>query len=171
MLSQDKVIEVYTIGHSNRSLDKFLELLKKYRIEIVVDVRRFPSSKRYPHFKKEDLERTLKERNLKYIWLGDKLGGFRPGGYESYIKTEDFKEGLSSLLRIIEENKDKKTTIMCRERLWFKCHRRFISDILVWLGYRVVHIIDKDKTYVHKRSREFKISTDESNDDLILSKF
>ena len=135
MLSRDEVVEVYTIGHSNRSLEEFLEILEEYEVGIVVDVRRFPSSRRYPHFRKEDLERALKEKNIRYIWLGDKLGGFRPGGYESYMKTAEFKNGFSSLLRIIKKNKDEKIAIMCRERLWFKCHRRFISDILVWLGY------------------------------------
>ncbi len=157
MLSRDEVVEVYTIGHSNRSLEEFLEILEEYRIGVVVDVRRFPSSRKYPHFRKEDLERALKEKNIRYIWLGDKLGGFRPGGYESYMKTVDFKNGFSFLLRIIKENKDEKIAIMCRERLWFKCHRRFISDILVWLGYRVVHIIGKDKIYVHKKSREIRL--------------
>lgn len=157
MLSRNEVVEVYTVGHSNRSLEEFLKLLDKYGIGIVVDVRRFPSSRRYPHFRREELERALKEKNLRYVWLGDKLGGFRPGGYEAYMETADFKSGFSSLLRIVEESRGKRVAIMCRERLWFKCHRRFISDILVWLGYRVVHIIDEDKVYMHKKSREFKL--------------
>ncbi len=158
MLAHDEVVEVYTVGHSNRSLDDFLKLLEKYKIDVIVDVRRFPSSKKYPHFKKEELKKTLEEHGFSYSWLGDKLGGFRPGGYEAYMETEDFKKGFQELLKIIREEsaRGKRVAIMCRERLWFKCHRRFISDVLVWLGYRVIHVIDEEKTYVHKKSRKIE---------------
>jgi len=140
---------VYTVGHSNRSLSEFLKLLKSYKIATVVDVRRFPTSRICPHFKKEFLKKELERNNIKYFWLGELLGGLRPITYEEYMETNEFKEGLKELIRIIEEHSP--VAIMCKERLWFKCHRRFISDKLVEKGYRVVHIIDKENTYRHKK--------------------
>ena len=140
---------IYTIGHSNRSLQEFIKLLKKYNIKRIIDVRRFPTSRHVPHFKKEVLERELPKQNIEYYWLGDLLGGFRPGGYIKYMETEEFSKGLRKLLEIA--GREGRTAIMCRERLWFKCHRRFISDRLVELGYKVIHIIDDERTYEHKR--------------------
>jgi len=144
---------VYTIGHSNRSISEFIHLLKSYGISAVVDVRRFPSSKRVPWFNRDVLERALVENNVKYYWLGDLLGGFRREGYLEYMRKEEFRRGLSELLTII--SKEEKVAIMCRERLWFKCHRRFIADELARRGYEVVHIIDEKRSQKHKiRSQE-----------------
>jgi len=144
--------EVYTVGHSTRSLRELLEILDRYGVKVVIDVRRFPTSKRYPHFRRESLERELSARGIEYVWLGRDLGGFRRGGYESYMETEEFARGVERLLNLLERGK--RVAILCRERLWFKCHRRFISDVLVGLGYRVIHIILKEWTYVHKSSRK-----------------
>ncbi len=136
---------VYTIGHSNRSLKEFLDLLDKYHIRVIIDVRRFPKSTRFPYYDKENLERILKDKGITYIWLGELLGGYRSGGYEKYMETKEYREGIRRLVEIIEETKDF-VAIMCSERLWFKCHRRFIADTLVKLGYNVIHIIDRNKT-------------------------
>ncbi len=146
MRGQGKI--VYTIGHSNRSLDEFLNLLKHYGISIIVDVRRFPKSTKYPYFSKDNLVNSLSREGIKYIWLGDKLGGFRNGGYVNYMKHREFKEGLQLLIKIIESNPN--VGIMCCEKFWFKCHRKFIANELAKKGYIVIHIIDKDKVGVHK---------------------
>ena len=138
---------IYTIGHSSRSLDQFIKLLKKYGIKRVIDVRRFPVSTKYPHFNRENLEKSLKSSKIKYFWLGDLLGGYRSGGYEKYMETDQFKEGIEKLLSI---TLDRKTAIMCAEIVWFRCHRRFISDHLVGMGHKVVHIIDEKRIYEHK---------------------
>lgn len=142
---------IYTIGHSNRSLDQFLRLLRLYGIDAVIDVRRFPTSRKVPHFKREHLEEALRKAGVKYYWLGDLLGGFRPGGYENYMATEGFAKGLRRLLEIVDSHE--RPAIMCRERLWFRCHRRFISDELVKLGYEVIHIIEAGETRVHRARR------------------
>ena len=148
-----KELRAYTIGHSSRSLEEFIKLLREYSIGVVVDVRRFPTSSRFPHFSREVLERELAIRGLKYYWLGGKLGGFRKGGYLKYMRTKEFKEGIEELLAVIDgslkEGVD--VAIMCSERLWFKCHRRFLADELVSRGVRVLHIIDSGKVYEHKR--------------------
>jgi len=141
---------VYTLGHSNRSLNEFINILLRYKISVVVDVRRFPSSRRYPYFSRETLERVLSNLGIKYVWLGDLLGGFRSSGYESYIKSEEFRRGFEELIKIIKEINQGYVAILCRERLWFKCHRRFISNELTKYGIEVIHIIEQGKTYKHK---------------------
>ncbi len=142
--------KVYTLGHSNRPLNEFINILLKYKISVVVDVRRFPTSKRYPYFSREPLEKVLSSLGIKYVWLGDLLGGFRSGGYESYMKTKGFRRGFEELIKIIKECNEGYVAILCRERLWFKCHRRFISNELIKCGIEVIHIIDQDRIYKHK---------------------
>lgn len=138
---------IYTIGHSTRSIDEFIDLLKQYNIALIVDVRRFPGSKKYPHFNRENLVKVLGEHSIKYFWLGELLGGFRKGGYEAYTETEEFRKGIENLIQIMKQGT---IAVMCAEIVWFRCHRRYISDKLVQLGYEVVHIIDGKRTYVHK---------------------
>ncbi len=140
---------VYTVGHSIRSPQEFLEILRTYNVRLVVDVRRFPKSRRVPWTENSRLKEILESEGVSYIWLGDLLGGFRRGGYKEYMNTEDYRRGLEKLIGIIEGSLEP-VALMCRERLWFKCHRRFISDSLTQLGYRVVHIIDKNRTYTHR---------------------
>lgn len=146
---------IYTIGHSTRKLEKLIDILKNFKIEVLIDIRHFPHSRHNPQFNKEILEKELSENNIQYLWL-EKLGGFRKGGYLAYTETEDFKQGLKELIKIAEK---KLTAIMCAEILWFKCHRKFVSDKLKELKFEVVHIFDKDKTQEHK-FKENKIKCD-----------
>lgn len=127
----------YTIGHSNRKLEEFLNLLKKYNIEILIDVRRFPKSKKFPWFNKEVLEDVLNKNNIKYVHL-ENLGGFRKEGYEKYIKTYEFRDGFKKLL---EFSKDKNVCIMCAEKFYWKCHRKFIINELKKHNIKVINII------------------------------
>lgn len=140
-------MKAYTIGHSNRSLKDFISILKSYGVKAVVDVRRFPTSRKFSYFKKEVLEEELRKNGLKYLWLGESLGGFRDGGYKEYSRTKEFKLGVEKLMEVV--NKET-TAILCSELLWFKCHRRFIADELTNLGYEVIHIIDERRAVVHK---------------------
>lgn len=134
---------IFTIGHSNRSLEEFLKPLKDHQIEIIVDVRRFPTSK-FEHFKKEGLEENLNINGIEYLHL-PQLGGFR-GGYLKYTESQGFKEGLKKLMDLATQ---KQVAIMCSERLWFRCHRRFIADELTRKGMKVIHLINGRK-YEHK---------------------
>jgi uncharacterized protein (DUF488 family) len=138
---------IYTIGHGNRNIEEFIKILKYYDIELVVDVRRFPTSKKFPWFSINELSERLMKENINYVWLGEELGGYRKEGYENYIKSEKFKEGIN---KIEELSKSKILAIMCSEKLWFKCHRRFIANILVEKGYEVIHIFDEKKKQKHK---------------------
>lgn len=137
--------QIFTVGHSNRSFEEFLKILKYYGIGVLVDVRRFPRSRRNPHFNKEPLEARLKEDDIQYFWI-ESLGGFRERDYEEYTKTRDFKEGLTALTEIAGK---KKTAVMCAEILWFRCHRSFIASALAKLEWRVVHIYNEMRADVH----------------------
>ncbi len=137
---------IYTIGHSTRSTEDFLKILKHYGIETVVDVRHFPSSKKFPWFNKDMLEKTLAEGGIKYFWL-EALGGFRKGGYAEYTKTQEFAEGIKRLEEIAEQGR---TAVMCAEILFFRCHRRYISEKLTQLGHKVIHIYNLEKIQEHK---------------------
>ncbi len=144
------VHRVYTVGHSNRSLGEFLRILKLYGISVIIDVRRWPRSRVVPWFCREVLENALHKEGIGYIWLGELLGGYRPGGYVKYMESEAFRRGLEQLVEIVNRVEQGFPAIMCRERLWFKCHRRFIADKLVELGYEVIHIIDIDRVQKHR---------------------
>ncbi|KAA0002955.1 MAG: DUF488 domain-containing protein [Thermoplasmata archaeon] len=129
-------MKVYTIGHSNRSMEDFLKLLKKYNIECIIDVRRFPTSK-FEDYKKERLEKTLYEHGIKYFHFAA-LGGFR-GGYEKWMLSNEWKDAYEKLKKIAMKCK---LAILCTEKLPFRCHRRYIAKALAKDGWDVVHIIN-----------------------------
>jgi len=133
---------IWTIGHSNRSVETFLELLKEHDIEVLVDVRSFPTSK-VEHFKREEMEHWLPQHGVEYVWLGKELGGYRRGGYKAHMRTKLFREGIKKLLEMAEL---KRVCIMCMEPNPKYCHRRFISAYLERKGVKVIHIIAKGQT-------------------------
>lgn len=135
-----------TLGSSTRKPDEFLHLLKQHEIDRVVDVRRFPTS-RFEHFKRENLKRLLEESQFKYTYLGDRLGGYRSGGYQKYATTPDFKSAVDTLEELAS---DSKTAIMCAEKLPWRCHRRYISLELESRGWKVLHIIDEGRVWIPK---------------------
>ena len=132
---------IWTIGHSTRTLEEFTALLYEYRIEAIADVRRFPGSRRYPHFASEALAKSLPAHDIAYQWI-PKLGGRRkvqPGspntawrnasfqGYADYTATTEFAEGLAELLKLAAR---KRTAMMCAEVVWWRCHRSIVSYVL-----------------------------------------
>ncbi len=150
---------LFTIGHSTRQPDEFIGLLQQHRIRAIVDVRRFPGSRRNPQFGREALDRLLSENRIEYHWIAA-LGGRRRaekstrsawrnasfGAYADYIETPEFAAGLSELLGHADRVR---TAIMCAELLWWRCHRRLIADVLCVRGIEVVHIVDERHTTVH----------------------
>lgn len=142
-------MKLYTLGTSNRKIEEFLEILKFYQISQVVDVRRWPTSKWFEHFKKENLEKILAKEKIKYFHF-EKLGGFRKGGYEKYTQTKDFKETLENL---IDLGKKESTAIICAERFPWKCHRFFVAKALQNKGFEVLHILEKGKIWNEKREK------------------
>ncbi len=140
---------VLTIGHSNRSVEEFLEMLREHEIRTLVDIRRFPTSK-VEHFKREEMERWLLKHGVEYVWLGAELGGYRRGGYQAHMKTELFEEGLEKLLRVVEEGG---TCIMCMEKSPKYCHRRFVSARLEEQDVKVIHVLEKGQVSLMKFER------------------
>jgi uncharacterized protein (DUF488 family) len=141
---------VYTFGHSTRSLQEFVQALKNFKVKVAVDVRRFPGSKRNPQFSRETLSLELPKAGVRYVWLGELLGGYRPGGYRRYMRTKAFREGVRKLVELTLEGR---TAVFCSEALWFRCHRRFIADRLTRMGFQVVHLYDGKRWSVHKLRR------------------
>ncbi|MEM2875287.1 MAG: DUF488 domain-containing protein [Candidatus Hadarchaeales archaeon] len=125
---------IYTVGYGNMSADEFLYLLEANGVELVIDVRRFPTSK-YPEFVKENLEKMLGQRGMGYLHIHE-LGGYR-GGYRRYMETDEFRKGIERLLRAAGE---RTSAIMCVESSPSGCHRRYISSELERLGWEVVHL-------------------------------
>ena len=155
MLKNKTLKRIYTLGTSNRSLEEFLELLERFKIRQVFDVRSFPQSKRFPHFSREALKRALEEAGFSYHWLGKELGGYRQGGYEAYLKTEAFREGLRKLASFATKAPG---AIVCAERFPWRCHRRFISLALEELGFEVIHIIEKERIWCpHKKYSQLEL--------------
>ena len=152
---------VWTIGHSTHTIQEFASLLEQNAIDVVVDVRRFPGSRRLPQFQSDTLAAELAARGIGYVWIAALGGRRRPDpssinigwrhpafrAYADHIATEEFAEGLFELLMIAE---GARTAVMCAEVLWWRCHRRLISDVLTSLGVRVEHIMGDDKVELHK---------------------
>lgn len=151
---------VWTVGHSTRSIDEFKALLKANAIELLVDVRSFPSSRRHPHFNRDELASQLKVSGVSYLHLPS-LGGRRPAsanskntawqnasfrGYADYMESDDFKKGVQNLLELARAHR---VVIMCAESLWWKCHRSLISDALKASGHIVLHILSETKVDEH----------------------
>jgi uncharacterized protein (DUF488 family) len=132
---------IFTLGTSNRSVEELARLLRANRIEMVVDVRSFPTSK-FPHFKREALSQSLAEAGLGYFYLGKELGGYRKGGYEAYMQTHDYLRGMDLLERMAARCR---CAILCAERLPWRCHRRFIGHSLEERGWKIVHIIEEGR--------------------------
>jgi len=150
-LERDKLI--YTLGTSTRSPKEFIELLSSHGVEVMVDVRRFPFS-RFEHFRREKLEGLLPEAGIDYIYVGEELGGYRRGGYQSFTTTSGFLSGLQKLEEIARK---RSTPIICAERFPWRCHRRFIALEMEKRGWQVSHIIDKGRNWVpRKRSANDK---------------
>jgi uncharacterized protein (DUF488 family) len=142
-----------TIGHSTRTLEEFLGLLAREGATHLVDVRAFPTSARYPHFSRPNLERTLIDAGLRYSHLPS-LGGRRRGrrdshntqwrnasfrAYADYMETREFNEAIEDLLILARLEP---TVIMCAEAVPWRCHRSLISDAALAKGVSVQHILD-----------------------------
>ncbi|MEW5761471.1 MAG: DUF488 domain-containing protein [Candidatus Thermoplasmatota archaeon] len=127
--------KIYTMGHSNLSLKKFVKALKENSVEIIVDVRRFPKSKTI-HFNKSCLMKILADVSIEYAhYLG--LGGYRAGGYEKYMTTSYWKKSFERLQKLA---KRKTVCLLCLEPDYRYCHRRFIAEELAKIGWKVIHI-------------------------------
>lgn len=144
----DQMVTIYSVGHSNQSLASFLAVLQRHGIQSLVDVRSAPYSRYVPHFNRPELEDAVERRGIRYVYLGDELGG-RPPGDEFYDEDDRvlyyraarapfFLHGLSKL---IDEGGVYRTAIMCSEEDPTNCHRHLlIARVLETQDVRVLHI-------------------------------
>ena len=133
-------LKIYTIGHGALTFEEFLRRLQAHGIKALADVRRFPASKRHPHFTRTNLAEALNEKGIVYCWLGETLGGYRTGGYEAYVNTSTFRQGCDELIHLAQVQP---LAFMCAELDYRGCHRRFIA---AYLQKREVEILHIDKT-------------------------
>lgn len=153
-------LTIWTIGHSTRTIEEFIDLLRRYQIEMLVDVRHFPGSHHLPHFNQAALHHALATAGIHYEHLVD-LGGRRPArpdshnllwrnasfrGYADYMETRPFCDGIDRLLYIARTGR---TAIMCSEAVWWRCHRSMIADHLKALGMQVLHVLGPTKIQEH----------------------
>ena len=151
---------VWTVGHSTRSGEKFVQILKAHEVEVLVDVRTHPGSRRYPQFNREALSESLAKAGIEYTHE-PRLGGRRAPrkdshntawrndqfrGYADHMETEAFGKGVEELLELAS---NARVAVMCAEAVWWRCHRGLLADYLKAVGHTVVHIIDEKKTEEH----------------------
>jgi len=151
---------VHTIGHSTRTIKYFIELLTAHRIELLIDVRRWPVSRRHPQFNRESLAASLAAKGIEYIWRQD-LGGFRKAApdspntawrvstfraYADFMLTEDFARIIGEVESLA---RTKRIAILCAEAVPWRCHRQLLADAFLVRGWPVRHIMD-DGCHAHK---------------------
>ena len=151
---------IWTIGHSTRTIEYFLDLLRTNDIQAIADVRSYPGSRRYPHFNVDALRESLIGRGVEYVQF-KKLGGRRRGSadsphtvwrssafraYADHMETAEFREGIEELLELARRQR---TAIMCAEAVWWRCHRSMIADYLKALGVTVEHIMGGKQNLIH----------------------
>ena len=134
---------IFTLGTDRRSEEDFIEIILAYDIQSIIDVRSFPKSS-IPIFSRQNLKPLLSREHIHYYFLGKELGGFRKGGYASYIITGAFRSGIDSLESIAFVER---SAFLCAERFPWKCHRRWIAREMQKRGWNVIHIIDKGKVW------------------------
>jgi uncharacterized protein (DUF488 family) len=154
------VRSILTVGHSTRTAREFRDLLRAHGVEGIADVRRFPMSRRHPHFSRESLEASLASDAIAYRHLPE-LGGRRAPradsvnsgwrnasfrAYADHMTTEEFARGLEALLTFAE---NRRVAIMCAEAQWWRCHRQLIADGLVVRGLQVFHIMSPTSAPPH----------------------
>ena len=153
--------KLFTIGHSTHALDRFLALLAQHEIEALVDIRRFPGSRKHPQFSRDKLAAAFQKSGVEYLWL-EVLGGRRPKLQDNSPQPGPGEQRVSELRRLhahrrvpkgveklLEIGRQKRTAIMCAEGLFWRCHRRLVSDFLVANRVTVQHIMPTGELRPH----------------------
>jgi uncharacterized protein (DUF488 family) len=151
---------LHTIGHSTRTSERLIELLRLHQIELLLDIRRWPASRRLPHFNRDPLTAALKTAGIDYLWRGD-LGGFRKPSadspnsgwrvaafraYADFMLEEKFADIMKEMEMIAGKSR---AAIMCAEAVPWRCHRQLLADAFLVRGWNVRHIMD-DGCHEHK---------------------
>lgn len=143
---------LFTVGHGARSTEELVKVLADAGVQILVDVRRYPGSRRHPHVSRAALEESLPAAGITYEWRGDTMGGRRDPvpdsqniasrvdafrGYADHLASDEFRGALTELE---ERATATPQAVMCAETVWWRCHRRLIADSLVAKGHEVIHL-------------------------------
>jgi uncharacterized protein (DUF488 family) len=165
-------MRVYTVGHGTRSLAELVEILRDAGVVRLVDARRFPGSRRHPHFGRDNLAASLPREGIAYDFRGDALGGRRRGVQDSrhpawrdpsfrafadYMDSPAFREALA---RLEADAAREPLAFMCAERLWWQCHRRMIADTLAVRGADVVHLLERGVERPHALHPDLRVGDD-----------
>lgn len=168
-LTYNIIMEIYTIGHSTKPIKEFIAILKKYKIELLVDVRSIPGSSYNPQYNMKSLEKSLLKKGINYVHMKS-LGGFRKTepdsinmawrnksfrGFADYMQTKEFRKGL---LELIHLSKKYNTVIMCSEAVPWRCHRSLIADALIIRKIKVIDIYSMDVTKKHNLTSFAKVN-------------
>ena len=160
--------KIWTVGHSNHAFEEFLRILKAHRIERLIDVRRFPASRKWPYFNSKSLAEHLPAAGIDYVGLPE-LGGRRKAkadsphtawrveafrGYADFMDTPEFAWGLG---RGLELAKERRSALMCAEALPWRCHRSLIADALTIQGWQVLHIQSRKTASPHELTPFLKV--------------
>jgi uncharacterized protein (DUF488 family) len=153
---------LFTVGHGTRTTEQLAAVLRDGGVAVLCDVRRFPGSRRNPHLSREALQRDMPSLGVAYEFWGDDLGGRRSSradsrhtawrvdafrGYADWTESDAYREAMTTLLsRAATES----LAVMCAETLWWRCHRRLISDTAAVRGVDVVHLLDVNSRQPHK---------------------
>ena len=153
---------MFTIGHSTHAAEQLLALLRRHRLEAIADVRRWPSSRRLPHFNAGRLAEWLASEGIAYVQFGDSLGGRRRAapdmpntgwrvdgfrGYADHMRSREFRSALADLEAL---GRERRTACMCAEGVWWRCHRQLIADALLVRGWAVHHVMPNGRLAEHR---------------------
>ncbi|MEM3527572.1 MAG: DUF488 domain-containing protein [Candidatus Bathyarchaeia archaeon] len=153
----------YMVGRFTRSIEDFAGILRNYLVGTVLNIRRWSTSTKNPHYCMDSLRENLLGAGIRYRWMGENLGGHIKNGlgdespntgwrsrgfrnYADYAMTQRFRAGLDELASI---GFNETVACMCAERFYWRCHRRILSDYLTIRGFKVIHIVDSGKTVEH----------------------
>ena len=152
---------LHAVGHSTHPIEHFLGLLGQHQIGLLIDVRSYPSSKRWPQFNQEALQEAVERAEITYRWVKGLGGrrrltgasindGWEHPAFRAYADYIAGAEGQAALGELIETAKDGHAAVMCSEGLWWQCHRRIISDYMTVRGWEVLHIMPDGKLVAHR---------------------
>jgi len=173
MSTGEDVIVVLTVGHGARSAEALLALLQDAGVTTLIDIRRFPGSRRHPQFGREALAVSLASAGIRYEWRGEALGGRRDRhplsrhsaltdaafrGYADHMDTLAFRHAVEAITARAEAGE--RLAVMCAETLWWRCHRSLVADALVCRGVEVVHLLDLKRSEPHRRRPTMRCDDD-----------
>lgn len=153
---------MFTVGHGARPIEAFIAVLQDASVTVLVDIRRFPASRRHPQFGRAALSSALARAGIGYEWQGETLGGRRShvdgsrhtalreasfAGYADHMDTAEFRAAASAL--VARPDRDS-LAVMCAETVWWHCHRMLLADALAMRGATVVHLLDVGRRQAHR---------------------